>query len=101
MDAQIKVLKKVVTEQSELRQEASAEARNSVERTVAALNAYIEKLKTEYAEKDQKFSAYLTSVTPNDKDRYITARRASEAYPKFCSISLQLRRLESFGSSQR
>jgi hypothetical protein len=80
--AQIETLTKVVGEQSELRKNASIGLRGSVEQTIAALNKRIEELKSEYNEKDKTFSTYLTSIKPNDREFYLTARRASESYPK-------------------
>jgi PBP1b-binding outer membrane lipoprotein LpoB len=82
LGAQIEILTKVVGEQSELKENASIEVHDSAEQTIAALNARIEKLKKEYTEKDKHFSTYLTSVQPNDRDLYLTARRASEIYAK-------------------
>ena len=82
LSGQIATLTKVVGEQSEIQKNASVAVRGSVERTITALNSRIEKLKSEYDEKDKTFSTYLTSIKPNDRDFYLTARRASESYPK-------------------
>jgi hypothetical protein len=54
----------------------------TIDATVQSLSSRIDALKTEYSEKDAKFSAYLTSVKPTDRDLYLTARKASETYPK-------------------
>jgi hypothetical protein len=82
LSGQIATLTKVVGEQSEIQKNVSIAVRGSVEQTIAALNKRIEELKNEYNEKDKTFSTYLTSVRPNDRDFYLTARRASESYPK-------------------
>jgi uncharacterized protein YraI len=82
LSGQIATLTKVVGEQSEIQKNASVIVRGSVEQTIAALNKRIEELKNEFNEKDKTFSTYLTSVRPNDRDFYLTARRASESYPK-------------------
>ena len=82
LGAQIEILTKVVREQSELKKDANVEVRVSVEETITALNNRIKQLKSEFDVKDEEFSRYLTSVRPNDRDFYLTARRASESYPK-------------------
>ena len=82
LGAQIEILTKVVGEQSELKKQANVEMRVPVEETITALNSRIKQLKSEYDVKDEEFSRYLTSVRPNDRDFYLTARRASESYPK-------------------
>lgn len=82
LDAQIKILTKIVREQSELKRDANVEVRVPVEETITALSNRIKQLKSEYDVKDEEFSRYLTSVKPNDRDFYLTARRASESYPK-------------------
>ena len=55
LGSQIEILTKVVGEQSELQKDASIEVRGSVEQTIAALNARIDELKTEYNEKNKVF----------------------------------------------
>jgi hypothetical protein len=65
-----------------LKKDANVEVRVSVEETITALNNRIKQLKSEFDVKDEEFSRYLTSVRPNDRDFYLTARRASESYPK-------------------
>jgi hypothetical protein len=56
--------------------------RASVDKAVDAVNAQLARLKSEYSSIDKSFTVYLTSVTPNDRDLYLTARKASEVYPK-------------------
>jgi len=82
LGAQIEILTKVVEEQSELKKNVSIAARGSIEKTIVALNARVGSLKSEYDEKEKTFSGYLTSITPNDRNLYLTARRASEVYAK-------------------
>ena len=101
LGAQIEILTKVVGEQSELKKQANVEMRVPVEETITALNSRIKQLKSEYDVKDEEFSRYLTSVRPNDRDFYLTARRASESYPKLLITSRGLRKLVSFRSSQQ
>ena len=82
LDAQIEILTKVIREQSELKKDANVDARVSVEETITALNNRVKQLKGEHDVKDEEFARYLTSVKPNDRNYYLTARRASESYPK-------------------
>jgi hypothetical protein len=82
LQSQIQVLEKVAAEQLELQKTASNDLRASVDRAVEAVNAQLARLKSEYSSIDKSFTLYLTSVTPNDRDLYLTARKASEVYPK-------------------
>ena len=79
--AQIDELTKVLTEQKALRENAG-DSRPVIDQTINVVTARIETLKSEYNEKDGAFSRYLTSIGPNDRDLYLTARKASEIYPK-------------------
>ncbi len=82
LEAQIAVLGKVLSEQTELQKAAPADSRDSVDKAVEAVSAQLEKLKGEYSATNSSFGVYLTSVTPDDRDLYLTARKASEIYPK-------------------
>jgi hypothetical protein len=82
LKAQIDVLSKVLAEQTDLQKTATADLRASVDKAIEAVNARLETLKGEYTAMDASFGVYLTSVTPNDRDLYLTARKASEIYPK-------------------
>jgi hypothetical protein len=82
LEAQIALLSKVLSEQTELQKVAPADSRDSVDKAVDAVSAQLEKLKGEYSATNSSFGAYLTSVTPDDRDLYLTARKASEIYPK-------------------
>jgi len=81
LSAQIATLTKMLDDET-ARLSSQAEGRPTIEETIASINSRIEELKKEYAEKDNFFSKYLTSVKPNDKDLYLTARKASLNYPK-------------------
>ena len=79
---QIKVLEAVIEEQKQLQNKATPEKKQTLEATIVSVNTRVTQLKKDYNEKDKKFSEYLTSVRPNDRDLYISARKASEIYPK-------------------
>lgn len=79
---QIDTLSKVLQEQQNLDDAASADDKPAIEQTILAINVRIETLKKEYREKETVFNQYLTSLKPNDRDLYITARKASQLYPK-------------------
>lgn len=83
LSAQIATLSKVLEEQK--KQQASttdAEEKPAIDQTIVAINVRIETLQKQYTEVDTVFSQYLTSITPNDRDLYLTARKASQLYPK-------------------
>jgi hypothetical protein len=82
LNAQIDVLAKVLSEQTDLQKVAADDQRPSVDKAIEAVTARLGRLKNEYAEMDKSFGAYLTSIRPNDRDLYLTARKASEIYPK-------------------
>lgn len=83
LSAQIATLSKVLEEQKKQKDDATNEdEKATVEQTIIALNLRIEVLQKEFAEKDTTFNQYLTSITPNDRDLYLTARKASQLYPK-------------------
>ena len=80
LEAQIKVLTTVLQQQQTLGIEKIDQS--SKEATISALNDQINKLKNEYSLIDKNFNTYLTSIRPNDRDLYLTARKASEIYPR-------------------
>lgn len=83
LSAQIATLSKVLEQQRE--EEAKApdpDGKLTVEQAIAAIESRLGRLRAELNEKDKTFSRYLTSVQPNDRDLYLTARKASETYPK-------------------
>jgi len=83
LQVEIEILHKVLTEQKDEQAEAKdADDRLTLEETIAAIASHIDELTREYDEKNSKFEVYLTSVKPNDKDLYMTARKASQVFPK-------------------
>ena len=82
LSAQIKVLNNVVMEQKELATTAAPEEKPTIQKAIDAVNAQVDTLKKQYSAVDKNFSNYLTSIKPNDKDLYLSARKASEIYPK-------------------
>lgn len=79
---EINLLKRVMEEQGKLLSNSAVENKTTVQKTIDALSSRVSGIETEYIEKDAKFSKYLTSIKPADKDQYITARKASLIYPK-------------------
>jgi hypothetical protein len=79
---QISVLQTVLKEQNDLKKTATPETSGAFDNSVTAIEKRIDALKKEYSERDRNFSKYLTSIKPNDRDLYLTARKASEIYPK-------------------
>ena len=82
LNAQISVLALVIVEQNEQKKTATAEVQPSYQRTIDAVTVYVDELKREQSSIDNAFNSYLTSVKQNDKDLYLSARKASEIYPK-------------------
>jgi hypothetical protein len=83
LQIEIAILTKVLTEQKEDQSTVTdADDQLTFEETVAAISSHIGRLEQEYDEKNARFEIYLTSVKPNDKDLYLTARKASQVFPK-------------------
>ena len=82
LTAQINLLEGVVKEQKELKKVETADNHPAVDATIVAVQTRVDELKREYSERNQSFNKYLTSIKPNDKDLYLTSRKASEIYPK-------------------
>ena len=82
LSAQIDVLTKVVVEQKELAKAAAPDEKPTIQKAIDAVNAQVEELEKQYSSINQNFSNYLTSIKPNDKNLYLSARKASEIYPK-------------------
>lgn len=80
--SQILVLEVVIKEQTEGRKNAPAAELSAIDATIAAVKKRVEILKQEYSRLDTNFNTYLTSIKPNDRDLYLTSRRASEIYPR-------------------
>jgi hypothetical protein len=78
---QISLLSKIVEDQKALRS-SGREAASSVDHTIAAVEARLTKLRADYSDKVKEASKYQTNIRPIDQDPYVTARRASEIYPK-------------------
>lgn len=80
---EIDILMKVLSEQKqEQSSTGDAEEKATLEDTIAAIASRIDILEQEYDAKNQSFELYLTSVRPNDRDLYLTARKASQVFPK-------------------
>ncbi len=83
LQVEIEILSNVLVEQkSEEGSTQDADAKATIEETIASIESRIEILTQEFDEKNKKFNVYLTSVKPNDKDLYITARKSSQVFPK-------------------
>lgn len=81
--SQLTTLSKILDEQKKQQADAvNALEKPTIDQTIIAINLRIDSLRKEFNEKDKVFSQYLTSVKPNDRDLYLTARKASQLYPK-------------------
>lgn len=82
LTAQIEMLRKVVENQQEMLTKAVPEQKLTVQATIQIINANIEQKKNDLKQADIKLQGYLTSITPNNRNQYLSARKASEIYPK-------------------
>lgn len=83
LESELTILANVLDEQR--REQASAtnaDAKTMIEETIASITSRIDVLEREFDEKNRRFAIYLTSIRPNDKDLYLTARKASQVFPK-------------------
>jgi hypothetical protein len=81
IEGQMALLSKVIEEQRELKS-SGREASVAVDRTLAAIQSRMDKLKSVHSDKTKERSKYQTNVRPINENPYITARKASEIYPK-------------------
>ena len=80
--AQINFLQSLLSEQTEIKSKLSGDESEPIEQTIKVIQDKIGSIKSVYSNYDQNFNSYLTSIKPNDKDLYLTSRKASEIYPK-------------------
>lgn len=82
LSAQIAMLTKVLDAQKARSPASTPTDTATRDQTIAALEKKIADLKNEVSEKEASINGYMTSIRPEDRDRYITARKASLSYPK-------------------
>jgi hypothetical protein len=82
LTAQIEMLRKVLESQRESLQKAAVDQKLTIEATIKVVNERIEEKKNDLKQADIKLQGYLTSITPNNRNQYLSARKASEMYPK-------------------
>lgn len=82
LTAQISVLERMLANQKQLEEKAPQEEKVTISATIQIINSNINDRKKNLKSEDQKLHGYLTSVTPNNRNQYLTARRASEIYPR-------------------
>lgn len=82
LKAQIEVLNSIIAEQTKLKDETNDLSSSYFEKSIQSARNQLVKLEKKYSVFDQSFSNYLTSIKPNDAKNYLTARKASEIYPK-------------------
>jgi hypothetical protein len=82
LTAQIEMLRKVLENQQGALQKANIDQKLTIEATIKIVNARIEEKKNDLKQADVKLQGYLTSITPNNRNQYLSARKASEMYPK-------------------
>jgi hypothetical protein len=82
LKAQIEVLNSIIAEQTKLKDETNDLSSSYFEKSIQSARGQLVKLEKKYSVFDQSFSNYLTSIKPNDAKNYLTARKASEIYPK-------------------
>lgn len=81
LEGQIVLLSRVIEDQRSLKS-SGREASVAVDRTVAAIEQRLTKLRADHTEKKKERSKYQTNIRPIDADLGVTARKASEIYPK-------------------
>jgi hypothetical protein len=67
---------------AEQRRQTSGSCQVVANQTATVITAQISEMQGRFVERTTELSKYVTSVRPNDPDRRITARRASELFPK-------------------
>lgn len=81
LSAQIKALNGALEEQKRLKSAAGGDV-ESIDATITLVERQIQARQREYDSGQSRFSRYITSVKPQDRDEYTTARVASQAFPR-------------------
>jgi hypothetical protein len=82
LTAQVALLQQVVENQRQMLPQAPQDQKLTIEATIQVINSNIEEKKKDLKQADVKLQGYLTSITPNNRNQYLSARKASEIYPK-------------------
>jgi hypothetical protein len=82
LSAQIELLKKMLEDQKGLAVKATGDEKSTVDATLAIINIQIENRIKEQQVESQKLQGYLTSIMPNNRNQYLSARKASEVFPR-------------------
>lgn len=82
LKGQALLLDTVVAEQERIRSGLTGVEAEATEQTVVVLKSRAAELRGKLRGKLTELSKYSTSIRPEDQDQYLTARKASEIYPK-------------------
>ena len=82
LKAQIEILNSIIQEQTKFHDENNDLSGTIFEKSIQAARNKLAILEKQYVAFDGSFSNYLTSIKPNDAKQYLTARKASQIYPK-------------------
>ena len=80
LSEQIRILTMVLQEQKSLK--GSDVSNTAVEESIKAIQSRLDGHKRELTSRETSFNTYLTSIKPNDRALFATARKASELYPR-------------------
>jgi len=80
--AQLSFLEQVLQEQLDQKINEKNENQSAIDFTITTVQAKVDDLKREYSERNKNYNQYISSIQPNDKNLYLTSRKASEIYPK-------------------
>jgi len=78
----IALYSKMIAEQKNQSSKDGGDASEAANQAIAILNARIETLRQSFTTSTTELSRYQTSIRPNDPDMRISARKASELFPK-------------------
>jgi hypothetical protein len=82
LSAQIDALTAVLEEQIQERKSSPGNYAITINETITVIEARLESYRRNLNSKKQVIGNYLTSIKPNDRELYISARKASEIYPR-------------------
>jgi hypothetical protein len=81
LTAQLDQMTKILAEQQALKN-GDAASHPEIDETIYALNVRINATQGQLRTKDEVFSKYLTSIRPNDRNLYMSSRKAAESFPR-------------------
>ncbi len=81
LESQVSALKGALDEQKRLKAASDGDV-STIDQTIALVSQQLQLRQFEFDRGQRQFSAYLTDIRPEDRQSYMTARAATQAFPR-------------------